>query len=132
MDSNQPINILIADDDKVIADIFKDLLSVEGRTVETCHDGQTAVEKLQEKYHDFVIEFRQLGLMMGLVFKGEMSGQVVSKTAYDNDLLMVYANNDPSACQLLPPLTMNRSDMALVSQRLDRAVAQARAIVLGT
>ena len=95
-------------------------------------DFRNCVEKLQEKYHDFVMEFRQLGLMMGLVFKGEMSGQVVSKTAYDNDLLMVFANHDPSACQLLPPLTMERNKMDWVAERLDRAVAQARAIVLRT
>jgi len=45
---------------------------------------------------------------------------------------MVYANNDPSACQLLPPLIMGRDKMDWVAQRLDRAVAQAREIVLRT
>ena len=49
---------------------------------------------------------------------------------HDNDLLMVYANNDPSVCQLLPPLTMSRNEMDWVAERLDRAVAQARAFVL--
>ena len=93
-------------------------------------DFRECAERLKEKYGDFVIGFRQLGLMMGLVFEGEVSGQVVSKTAYDNDLLMVYANNDPSVCQLLPPLTMNRNEMDWVAERLDRAVAQARAFVL--
>ena len=94
-------------------------------------DFRECADRLKEKYGDFVIGFRQLGLMMGLVFEGEISGQVVSKTAYDNDLLMVYANNDPSVCQLLPPLTMNRNEMDWVAERLDRAVAQARAFVLG-
>jgi putrescine aminotransferase len=94
-------------------------------------DFRRCVGVLQEKYSDFVINFRQLGLMMGLVFQGEFSGQVVSKTAYDNDLLMVYANNDPSVCQLLPPLTMDRNRMDWVAERLDRAVAQAREFVFG-
>lgn len=94
-------------------------------------DFRECADRLKEKYGDFVVGFRQLGLMMGLVFEGEISGQVVSKTAYDNDLLMVYANNDPSVCQLLPPLTMNRNEMGWVAERLDRAVAQARAFVLG-
>jgi acetylornithine/succinyldiaminopimelate/putrescine aminotransferase len=44
---------------------------------------------------------------------------------------MVYANNDPSVCQLLPPLTMDRNEMDWVSERLDRAVAQARAFIFG-
>ncbi len=89
-------------------------------------DFRNCVAALQAKYADFLIGFRQLGLMMGLVFKGDISGQVVSKTAYDNDLLMVYANNDPSVCQLLPPLTMDSSRMAWVAERLDRAIAAAR------
>jgi len=96
------------------------------------NDFKGCVEVMMSKYQDFIIEFRQLGLMMGMVFKGETSGQLVSKTAYDNDLLMVYANNDPSACQLLPPLIMGRDKMDWVAQRLDRAVAQAREIVLRT
>jgi len=94
-------------------------------------DFRECVAMLQDKYADFLIDFRQLGLMMGLVFKGDISGQVVSKTAYDNDLLMVYANNDPSVCQLLPPLTMDRNKMDWVSERLDRTVAQAREFVFG-
>jgi acetylornithine/succinyldiaminopimelate/putrescine aminotransferase len=94
-------------------------------------DFKACVGGLQKKYGDFLIGFRQLGLMMGLVFKGEASGQVMSKTAYDNDLLMVYANNDPSVCQLLPPLTMDRDKMEWVAGRLDKAVAQAREFVFG-
>lgn len=39
---------------------------------------------------------------------------------------MVYANNDPSVCQLLPPLIMELSEVDLVMERLDRALAAAK------
>lgn len=85
-----------------------------------------SVEKLRKKHPRFLLGFRHLGLMMGLELKDELSGPVLSKTAYDNDLLMVYANNDPSVCQLLPPLIMELSEVDLVMERLDRALAAAK------
>ena len=87
------------------------------------------VEKLRKKHPRFLVGLRQLGLMMGLELKDELSGPVLSKTAYDNDLLMVYANNDPSVCQFLPPLIMDLSEVDLVMERLDRALAAAKRLL---
>lgn len=84
------------------------------------------IKVLQNKYPDFLISFRQLGLMMGLVFKGEFSGPLVTKAAYDNDLLMIYANNDTSVCQMLPPLVMETDQVEWIIERLDRSIATAR------
>ncbi len=67
-----------------------------------------------------------MGLMMGLELEDELAGPLLTKTAYDNDLLMVYANNDTSVCQLLPPLVMDVEQVDWVAQRLDRALAAAR------
>jgi CheY-like chemotaxis protein len=72
MKNKQPINILIADDDKVIADIFKDLLTSENRSVETCHDGRSAVEMLQQGNVD---------LLMADLVMPEMGGLEVLKHA---------------------------------------------------
>ena len=83
------------------------------------------IKVLQNKYPDFLISFRQLGLMMGLVFKGEFSGPLVTKAAYDNDLLMIYANNDTSVCQMLPPLVMETDQVEWIIERLDRSIATA-------
>ncbi len=88
------------------------------------------IKALQNKYPDFLIGFRQLGLMMGLVFAGELSGPLVTKTAYDNDLLMIYANNDTTVCQMLPPLVMEIDQVTWVMERLDRSIAEARALTL--
>jgi putrescine aminotransferase len=84
------------------------------------------IESLRKKHPKFLVGFRQLGLMMGLELKDELSGPVLSKTAYDNDLLMVYANNDTSICQLLPPLVIELEQVDMVMQRLDKALASAR------
>jgi putrescine aminotransferase len=87
------------------------------------------IARLREKHPQFLKGLRQLGVMMGLELKDELSGPVLSKTAYDNDLLMVYANNDPSICQLLPPLIMELSEVDLVMERLDRALAGAKRLL---
>jgi len=84
------------------------------------------VELLREKHPDFLTGLSQLGLMMGLKFKDDLCGPIVTKTAYDNDLLMVYANNDTSVCQFLPPLVIEPEQVDWIMEHLDRAIAYAR------
>jgi acetylornithine/succinyldiaminopimelate/putrescine aminotransferase len=80
---------------------------------------------LLDRYPDFFIRLRQLGLMMGLEFRDEIDGPLMTKCAYDQDLLMLYANNNPRVCQFLPPLVIDSDEIGWVLQRLDRAVAAA-------
>lgn len=47
--------ILIVDDDKIIADILKDLLSERGRSVDVCYDGLASVECIQKNFYDLII-----------------------------------------------------------------------------
>lgn len=82
--------------------------------------------KLQLRQASFFKGIRQLGLMIGLELKDEYCGPLLTKTAYDNGLLMVYANNDTSVCQCLPPLTMSPEDIDSVVKNLDKAMTQAR------
>ncbi len=84
------------------------------------------VQELQEKHGGFLTGFRQLGLMMGLKLKDDLSGPLLTKTAYDHDLLLVYAGNDTSVCQFLPPLTISQEDVEWITQRLDKAIASAK------
>jgi len=39
---------------------------------------------------------------------------------------MVYANNDQSVCQCLPPLTMTIEEVNIVLRKLDKALKSAR------
>ena len=77
------------------------------------------------KHSKILIGLRQLGLMMGLELKNEICGPLLTKTAYDNDLLMIYANNDPRVCQFLPPLVMEMEKVDWIMARLDKALATA-------
>ncbi|HEX9189152.1 MAG TPA: hypothetical protein VGB87_18890, partial [Vicinamibacteria bacterium] len=74
----------------------------------------------------FLNGFRQLGLLMGLELTDDLAGPILTRTAYDHDLLLVYANNDTSVCQLLPPLVMPLEDVPWVLDRLDDALREAR------
>jgi acetylornithine/succinyldiaminopimelate/putrescine aminotransferase len=87
---------------------------------------QSGVATLQQKYPKFLLHLRQLGLMMGLKLRDDYAGPVLTKTAYDNDLLIVYANNDTSVCQFLPPLIMEDSQVEEALSQLDKALSSAR------
>jgi putrescine aminotransferase len=84
------------------------------------------IEGLRAKHPKFLIKLRQLGLMMGLELKDDICGPLLTKTAYDQDLLMIYANNDTRVCQLLPPLIMSLEEVDWVIERLDMALSAAR------
>jgi YesN/AraC family two-component response regulator len=50
------IKILIVDDDKVVADVLRDLISENGeRTVDVCYDGLSAIETIQKNLYDLLI-----------------------------------------------------------------------------
>ena len=81
-----------------------------------------------EKHPGYLTGFRRLGLMMGLKLADEISGPVLTKAAYDNDLLMLYANNDSSVCQFLPPLVIEDEQTDLVIEKLDKALYAAESM----
>ena len=66
--------------------------------------------------------------MMGLELKDEMAGPVMTKAAYDNELLIIYANNDTSVVQFLPPLVMEEKDMKFIIKKLDKTFNEAKVL----
>ena len=78
------------------------------------------------KYPKFFTGVRQQGLMIGLELKDDYAGPALTKAAYDHDLLIVYANNDTSVCQFLPPLTITDEEIEWVLNQLDQALNSAR------
>jgi acetylornithine/succinyldiaminopimelate/putrescine aminotransferase len=83
-------------------------------------------KKLTDTHKGFLVRLRQLGLMMGIEMKDDLCGPVLTKTAYDQGLLLVYANNNKSVCQCLPPLTMTTEEVDRVLVKLDKALKSAR------
>lgn len=86
-------------------------------------------EQLQGIRQRPMIGFQQLGLMMAIETESDMTGPLLTKTAYDEGLLMIYANNRPSAVQFLPPLIMSEKDIEDVIFRLTRALKQAKRLL---
>ena len=81
--------------------------------------------RLKSKYPKLIVSFRQLGLMMGVKMANEMCGPVMTRSCYDNGILSIYANNDTSVSQIMPPLVISEQETAEVLARLDRAFGQA-------
>ncbi len=68
-------------------------------------------------------ELRQRGLMMGLKFEGEDAGMMAAKLLFDAGLFTVYANNDTSVLQFLPPLVTTDEEAARMVDILRRTFA---------
>lgn len=74
--------------------------------------------------YPLLVGLRQKGLMMGIEMAYDFCGPLFTKVAYDNDLLIVYADNDRRVAQLLPPLIVDRPLVEEILERLNRSLAQ--------
>jgi acetylornithine/succinyldiaminopimelate/putrescine aminotransferase len=86
-------------------------------------------QRLKETHPQILVGLRQVGLMMGIEMMSEHCGPLFTKTAYDNGLLSVYANNDPRVAQLLPPLVIDRYLAEEILERVDSALADVTRIL---
>ena len=78
---------------------------------------------LMARYPETLLETRQLGLMIGLVFPDETCGPMMTKLLYEEGVLAIYANNDQRVLQFLPPLIMDDLEAEETLGALDRALA---------
>ncbi len=79
--------------------------------------------QLRARYPDTLVEARQMGLMMGLVFPDETCGPMMTKLIYEEGVLAIYANNDQRVLQFLPPLVMSDLEAEETLAALDSALA---------
>lgn len=80
-------------------------------------------EQLRERYPETLVDVRQLGLMIGLVFPDETCGPLMTKLMYEEGVLAIYANNDQRVLQFLPPLITDVIEAEEILGALDRALA---------
>lgn len=85
--------------------------------------------QLKERYPKLIVSFRQLGLMMGVKMANDLCGPVMTRACYDNGILSIYANNDTSVSQLLPPLIITETETQEVLERLDRSFDQVNTLL---
>ena len=74
---------------------------------------------LKKKHPDVLVETRQRGMMIGLKLMNEMCGPLMTVAGLDNGIFTVYANNDTSVNQILPPLIIQKEEALEVIDRLD-------------
>jgi acetylornithine/succinyldiaminopimelate/putrescine aminotransferase len=84
------------------------------------------VNTLKKKHDPFLKGLRQMGLFMGLELMDDWSAPLLCGAAYQCGLWMIYANNDKSVCQFLPPLNIEIEVVDQILERLDNALLAAR------
>jgi acetylornithine/succinyldiaminopimelate/putrescine aminotransferase len=79
--------------------------------------------RLLEKHPVVLVEARQRGLMMGLKFIDPRCGPWMTVAGFYAGLLTIYANNDPSVIQVLPPLIIQEEEARQVLEILDGMIS---------
>jgi putrescine aminotransferase len=69
------------------------------------------------------LEVRRRGLFMGLKLSGEAAGVTAAQRAIAAGVFAIFANNDPSVLQLLPPLTITDDEVGWLAARLCEVLA---------
>jgi acetylornithine/succinyldiaminopimelate/putrescine aminotransferase len=77
-------------------------------------------EWLAGRHPKVLVESRQRGLMMGLKLADDNFGPLMTQMGFSVGLLTIYANNDPSVIQVLPPLIIQEEEVQQVLDILDR------------
>lgn len=62
--------------------------------------------RFDEGFADMPFELRRRGMFMGLAFDDPLGGLSATRTMIDNGVFAIFANNDQSVLQFLPPLVM--------------------------
>jgi acetylornithine/succinyldiaminopimelate/putrescine aminotransferase len=78
-------------------------------------------ERFGRAFAGLPFQLRRRGLMMGFRFDRPDGGMLAARAAYEAGLLCIYANNDPSVLQFLPPLVLTDAEVDDVIGRVRRA-----------
>ncbi|MHB8780823.1 MAG: aminotransferase class III-fold pyridoxal phosphate-dependent enzyme, partial [Candidatus Geothermincolia bacterium] len=81
-------------------------------------------EQLRAAHPAMLLEARQRGLMMGLKMANDLAGPLMTLAGFRHGILTIYANNDPSVSQILPPLIIEPPEVERVIDALDRMLAE--------
>lgn len=88
-------------------------------------------KELKGKHPGILKEARQRGMMMGLVMANEACGPLMTLAGFRNGILTIYANNDTSVSQILPPLIIDEEEAGMVLEALDRMLGEVESAVAG-
>lgn len=84
---------------------------------------ETGFAWLCHRHPSVLVEARQRGLMMGLKMVDPRCGPWMSAAGFQAGLLAIFANNNPSVIQILPPLIIQEDEAHHVLKLLDGMLA---------
>jgi len=76
----------------------------------------------EEGFSSAPYALRRRGMMMALKFDNEIAGMMATKMLFDQGIFAIYANNDRSALQLLPPLILGEDEARALIGEIRRAL----------
>jgi acetylornithine/succinyldiaminopimelate/putrescine aminotransferase len=80
-------------------------------------------DQLAEAFEPLPFELRRCGLMMGLKFPDESAAMMATAALFEAGVFVVWANNDRSVVQFLPPLVLSDAETAELIDRVRGAFA---------
>ena len=85
--------------------------------------------KLKKAHPGVLKEVRQRGMMMGLKMVNETCGPLMTKLGVQHGILTIYAKNDTSVSQILPPLVIYEDEVKIVLEALDKMLSEMEKIL---
>jgi len=90
--------------------------------VDMAAEFELGFDELKQKHPGVMVGARQRGLMMGIELADPNLGPLLTRIGFDTGLLMIYAGNDPSVVQVLPPLIIQKEQVSEVIEILDTSL----------
>ncbi|MFW9768004.1 MAG: aspartate aminotransferase family protein [Candidatus Thorarchaeota archaeon] len=84
------------------------------------------LEEIRNSYSDILLEIRRKGLFMGLKMSDIGYGPLMSIASYNSGVFAVYADNDRSVLQFLPPLIIGEEEVRYIIDSMEKAYEYAR------
>ncbi len=78
---------------------------------------------LMKKHGKFLVEVRQKGLMIGLKHAEEKHGFLMTALMFKHGVIALFANNDKTVLQIMPPLIIKEAEVDEVLGALDASYA---------
>lgn len=90
---------------------------------------QDGFEDLKAKHPAVVVGARQKGLMMGLKLSSEQLGPLMTRIGFEAGIFTIFANNDQSVVQILPPLIIQEDEVRMILGILDAMLGKVEGFV---
>jgi len=78
--------------------------------------------QLREAHPEVLVGVRGKGLMIALLMANRRCGPALTRALGERGVLALFANYDPSALQVMPPLTITSEEVDLVLEAMDGAL----------